>query len=234
MADIPAEQLKGMIYAIEQGLRLKHKMSWIARAFKSGSSITRISDVLIKKGLVNGSRRTVMSSVTYSLKGYGGEISLSPIGEYSGLMEPKEYEGAWKQHNKETSVAWNREMQERGIGLAGMTLEQRRETGRKSGLKQLEGRIGIHAQTPEERRIAQKLGLIAQGKTPWENEEMQYCFELSQKLKYQKGKTRVDWIAISEEVNGKYHHGSSVRDNRSVAKASKRYEQNIQNMGDRL
>jgi hypothetical protein len=209
MADISPEQVKGMIYSIEQGLRLRQEMPWIADAFKAGASINRISDVLRKKGLVNGTKRTVIGSVTYALKGYDGNNLSSRIAPYDGFFDQEEYNDLWNQHNR------------------GTTREMGRKFGRTNGLNALEKKTGIHAQTPEERLEAIRLGLIAQGKLPWKEEEIRDCFELSQKPEYRKGESRTNWIEISRKVNEKYHGGKNVRSNRAVAKAALRHKENL-------
>ena len=159
------------------------------------------------------------------LQGYNRNVSFSETGEYSGLISKDEYLSLVQQHNSQSTTEWNKQMQERGMGVTAITREQRQAIGRRSGLKQFENKIGIHAQTTEERRNCNRKALIAQGKTPWEDNEMRYCYELSLQDGFRRGATRTNWEDIAIIVNKEYHEGKEVRDNRSVAKAAKRWEE---------
>lgn len=224
-ADISGAQKRAILYAIETGLQLRNSSPWIAEEFREGKSISQIAQDERVATDFNGSKKTLYGAVRFALRGYNGNVPFSEIGKYFGLINEEEYLSLVQQHNSQSSIEWNRQMQEKGVGVTAITREQRQEIGRRSGLKQLENKIGIHAQTPEERREVARLGLITQGKTPWENEEMRYCYELSLQDRFRRGATRTNWQDITVIVNSKYHDGKEVRDNKAVAKAAKRWEE---------
>ncbi|MBI2499171.1 hypothetical protein HYV88_02925 [Candidatus Woesearchaeota archaeon] len=223
-ANLSGAQRRAILYAIEKGLELRNSCPWIADEFRQGKSISALAqDERIKKSF-NGSIKTLYRALSLALGGYNREVSFSEIQQYSGLIPNEEYLSLIQEHNKQSTNEWNKQMQERGIGLAAMTRKQRQEIGRRSGLKQLENKIGIHAQTLEERKLIIKKALVAQGKTPWENDEMKHCYELSLQERFRKS-SRVNWEDIAVSVNQKYHAGKSLRDNRAVAKAAKKWEE---------
>jgi len=224
-ADISGAQRRAILYAIKKGLELGNSCQWIAEEFREGKSIEKITQDERISDCFNGSRKTLYAAVRFALQGYNGNISFSKIGEYSGLISKDEYLSLVQQHNSQSTTEWNKQMQELGVGITALTREQRQEIGRRSGLKQLENRIGIHAQTLEERREAVRLALIAQGKIPWKDDETKCCYELSLQDIFRK-ETRTNWQGIAVIVNKEYHDGKEVRNNRAVAKAAKRWEQN--------
>ncbi len=79
--------------------------------------------------------------------------------------------------------------QQLGVGIHSQTPEERREIasigGQVSGNMTLELGIGIHSQTAEERDDARRKGIIARGEMPWSEEEKEYLSSLCQDPAYQ-------------------------------------------------
>lgn len=71
--------------------------------------------------------------------------------------------------------------------------------------------------SPEERKAASDRALIAQGKTPFTDEEEEFIQELAEDPRYRRGE-RVNAAGITEEVNRKFHGGKQVRTARGVTK----------------
>ena len=100
------------------------------------------------------------------------------------------------------------------------------QCGRKGGRKTYEERLGIHGRTAEQMsedgRKAGRKGAIAQGKTPWSDEEKEFAYLLSQEQEYQHpngsnnpGKSNNELIAFA--LNIEYHGCKEVRSTQAVA-----------------
>jgi len=74
----------------------------------------------------------------------------------------------------------------------------------------------------EQRREATRKGIIARGRIPWSEEEIETICSKAQDPKYQEGETRIKTSLIAEELNRECHQNKNVRTSRTVG--SKLYE----------
>ena len=93
-------------------------------------------------------------------------------------------------------------------GIFSRSKEKMKEDGIKGGKRLYELGLGIHAQSGEEKRKFNKMGLLARGYTPFSDEEKRYFFELCENPRYQHSigarKGRPDYRLISEEIEKRY------------------------------
>ncbi len=230
MSTLSKGQMSAMVYAVEKGFELRDSCPWIADDFRNGKSISQISKNPRIKNIVNGTLGTIIGAVRFALRGYEGEVDISEIRGYSGLMESQEeYAQIVRKHNVQSSHEFGIERYLEGIGIADMTPKQRKKVGRDSGLERFKEGSGIHApQTYKEQRAISRLGVLAQGKIPWPDEEMADCYEFSQQKRFKIGpQSQTNWVELVRLVNQKHHGGREIRTNRGAEKAARRWRKHL-------
>jgi len=184
-------QVSAIKLTLMLGEQLQREMPGIVDDYRRGSSTL---DIAIKYGLDKkyGIVRKMAGNVVYrALAGYKGDFKILDLQAYEGLISGKELKELRAKNNSE--LWW----------LIGTVMK---EQGK-----------GIHAQTPEERREAIRLGHIAKGNAPWSDEEIRYALSLAQQPAYQRI-TRINCKKVSAEINAKYHGGKLVRKPRNFMK----------------
>jgi hypothetical protein len=127
-------------------------------------------------------------------------------------------------------------------GVHALTHDQRVANGKlfgsKAGRKAYELGVGIHSLDSEGKRVASKLAVIAQGKTPWKERETtesycrlsehEYAYMLSQnnQYQYQSGRwaKKPNMALIAKELNRIYHEDQPIRDAIKVQLALKYFK----------
>lgn len=232
MRQTPSQnQVKAMVYSTQKGRELREECLWIEDLFRSGIPVTKIAEEPRIRERVHGSKRTIEKALAYALKGYTGNIQLSEIQPYEGLIPLNQYNKLVSLIRAQNAVKVYEEMQRQGRGLVAITLEKRQEMGRKNGTNLYKKGLGIHAQTYEQRRANLRLAVIGRGRTPWEDRELAFVYELSQDSRYHIG-TQFNLKKLTSEVNAKFHKGQVVRKSRGVHNAIKRWEAHLKRIGN--
>lgn len=108
---------------------------------------------------------------------------------------------------------------EKSKGIHGLSKEQRvlngRKGGKKSGAITLQNKLGIHAQTIEEKRNFARMAVEAKGFVLWNKEAIDYLISLvaNPNYKYPEGHNHSglpNWQKITEELNSKYEMNRTV------------------------
>jgi hypothetical protein len=109
---------------------------------------------------------------------------------------------------------------ELGVGIHGMSREQRIENAGKAGRRAVELGVGIHEMTREQRVEHARKITIGKGLVPWDSEESEYVYILSQRPEYRiqkgPGKGKINARLIAKEINESYHNGNPIRSRNSI------------------
>ena len=162
------------------------------------------------------SQRVAITAVSAALRGCSN--STLGLNSLKGLLDTEEADELLKKHRQD----YNRRAVKNGIGLYGLSSEERIKNskigGSKSGKKNLELYI---LSKPEIHKAVSRKGVIARGKVPWKEREITptYCrlsekeftLMLYQSEKYQTWQRRHNIEKIKEKVNEVYHNDEPVR-----------------------
>lgn len=178
------ERIGAIVRSLDVGLQLQKDFPEIADDYRGGMFISEITskyDLCSKYGY---NREVIKTAVKYALKGHGGGLMRD---SFDGLLEEGELERLAREHKKRSGT----QLYDRGLGIHGVTSEQKAEWGRRShklklgvhartkeqmskdAMKAYEMRVGIHALTREQRvenagkagRRARELGVGIHGMT---------------------------------------------------------------------
>ena len=124
-------------------------------------------------------------------------------------------------------------MFEARVGLFGRTHVEHQEDGRRGGA--IGGRLsyergtGVHAQTPEERRISGVRSAIARGKTVWLDDERKMAYELSQDPYFKDNLKVSKYTKIAQALNGLYHNCEEIRTAEAARAQILKYKKTLEN-----
>jgi hypothetical protein len=202
--NLSAEQKAGIKFSIEIGKQIKQSCPEIAMDYINGASTAELVvkyDILKRFNVENMS--TAQRAVGNALKGYSGTFGLS----YPGLIkDPEIIKTIGKKHQKQAGEF----SRDRGLGVFGMSEEQKKQVGSRSGMVLYQTRKGIHAQSAEERSRIGKMAVISKGFIPLSKEAEAFIRGLDlNSTEYAMGK-KVNAKKIAEEVNTKFYDGKDV------------------------
>ena len=221
--ELSSDQIGAIRHSIEIGSLLVNDHPEIAKLYRDGMTHSGIAENLDVKGKYDiSSDKVAVISIYRAITGHADGFKIEP---YDGLISDlDELAGLEYEHYAENG----RKSAELGLGIHGLTPEQKSEYGiiggRIGGRKSAELGLGIHALTPEQRleysskggRKAAELGLgIHSLQTSWSKEETGYAHLLSlePEFQHQKGphKGKGDYKTIAQVLNEDYHNGEDVR-----------------------
>ena len=188
-------QRGGIKYSITIARLLQDEKPEIAGLYLQGHTLDDLARRYSLETEYSVSESTATNAVRIALRGYDGELSDVISAEpFIGLLSVNQYDGIARSHQV--------------------------QSGRRAKRKN----SGIHGLTTGQQREANQSALIAQGKTPWGDDELEIAYALSQDPEYRtKTGTQLNGKRIAHEINRKFHGGKPVRNSRSALKAAKRY-----------
>jgi len=251
--ELSPEQITAIKHSLRIGVLLVNEHPEIANMYREGLTHPEIAEKLnVKVNYGARSDKVAKDSIYRAITGHAGGFDLDA---YDGLIQDvDELVRLGYEHN----IKHGSKVTELGLGIHGLTLEQRSEYGRKSaelglgihgtnpetgeryvveggrigGRKLSELGLGIHSLTEEERREVRRKGALAKGLTPWEGEETESAYSLSLESEYQhqKGrqKGRSDNKKIAERLNEDYHGGGGIRNAESVSDKLYKYRKTLE------
>lgn len=166
--------------------------------YRGGLTLPEIGNYLAKDGLKGNSLDQVAGRM---IRGHQGGFKIKP---FEGLIPDKEER---KKIAREHRIASNEISYENGVGMHGMTLEDRRESG--------SGMFGLDS--TERSKLANKM-VLARGAIPWTHiiskstgvNEEQYLLQLANsndyKIKTGQNAGKRDCARITKELNIQYNH----------------------------
>lgn len=209
---ISSNQKLAIGYAVEKGLELQEKVPRIADEFCYGKTLAELAEDAEVKTIVRGVKDTRIRAVSYALKGNE---------EYSGLIDKEKYKLIWNEHLRAHAASLHEQMRANGTGIYNPNKEERKrfiegivKTQKKKG-------VGIHGQTVDERREASRLAVLASGRTPWEDEVLDYCYQ-----RYNDPNLE-NLQQIADEINAKYYDGKDLRSADGVSRAIVRWRRHL-------
>lgn len=184
-------QLGGMISSIQTGKRLQIDHPEIAEMYRDGLSRRSIADRLNVGDEYSVTTTTAEMSVHYALTGYDGNYDLHES-SFKGIIPDDERGEIAKKHRKDAASSIGSYCVEHGVGIHGMTQEQRDEM------------------------------LIRRGIKPAVLGEQEFIFESSSNPDYFHDEThnsrgKPSYQKIADATNQKFHNGESVRNKGYVA-----------------
>lgn len=152
---------------------------------------------LTQKMIAEKHRIKNKTAIHFALNGYDGSFLLAKrMDSYPGLIADKEeLERLARKHSKDALMV--------------------------SGQEQKKMKIGIHAQTREEKIKNGRDSARAKGLVPFSDKEYKFIFEMGQKNEFKRGKI-TDAKKLAAATNKKFHRGRQVRTRRTVTKALRR------------
>jgi len=141
-------------------------------------------------------------------------------GGTNAFAQNKGIHGRSLEQMRADGIKGGRSSYEQGKGIHAQTPEERKKIGLIGGEKVYKEGKGIHARTPEQMTKHGQMGglkaTISKGQVPWEDEEKQFVYGLSQNPDYQRG-IRTDLEKINKEVNDRWHDGRKIRTNNAIS-----------------
>ena len=190
--DLTDEQIRAIRLISELGLRLQRDLPEIVEDYRRGMFALEIVSKYDIISMYGITKNIAKEAVYRALRG-NIETRLG-IKNYGGLLEEDEIEELRMKHFLRRGRIGARRILELGIGIHGRTSEQKNEDLRKA--------------------------TIGRGETPWEPEEIEFAYQLSQDPNYRLfGRYIQDKInskLIAERINKKYHRGIKVRTSISI------------------
>lgn len=226
--DLNPQQYAAILRSIRLGRTLQIDHPNIAELYRQGDSQDGLVRKLNLEDNYGVTRFVAMTAIHYALKGHDKEFVGSDLSNYDGLMTAEEMEDLAKKHNSASA----RELHKQKKGMFGRDKQKHSQDSIHAGNITLEKRVGIHAQSNEEKKKAGLKGLKTQGNLPYSDEEIEYAYALTLNEEYQHspesafgriiGKPNMSLIA--SELNQKYHNGKQIRTVRAVEAAISRYK----------
>lgn len=212
------KQIAAINLAKRLGKKIAQDYPQIAEDYRRGSTIKKIAE---NYGFA-GEYRLITGKNTWNCLVSALEI----------LIPEEERQVLGRQHMQMTG----KKGYEESKGIFSLRVEELGEARRKGGL--ISGRIngrevykekkGIHAQSKEEKRKFGKIGILAQGRKPFSDNEKIYFFELCESLEYQykfgRQKGKPNYRSVSEGLERKFGIKRSVITLTSLMSKSKKEE----------
>jgi len=228
------EQVGAITRSIKLGRTLQKEHPEIADiyGYYSQTDIPNMLDIQSKYSVGDSVART---GVFYAINGYEEGFGIEG---YVGLITDEE---ELKRLGREHMVQGGQKGGQKGglklfeqrKGIHGRTAEQMSKDGREAGLiggqTTYEQGIGVHGRTAEQHSEDSLKGAIAKGQTPWDDEEKEFAYILSQEPEYQRG-SRANNELIALELNILYHDCKEVRSTKAVQVQLTRYRKYLVDM----
>lgn len=217
------KQIVAIRKSLELATQLQRDFPEIADDFRNG---VYTSEIVSKYNLIQRygvSREVAQGAVYRALRGYKGGFGLD---SYNGLINEGELEKLSKEHQSRSGSYFGPITYEKRLGIFSIPEEEMKDickkAGKIGGKKIVELRLGIHGRTLEQMSEDGKTAVIARGQVPWEHNEGEYAYNLSQRSAYRiqkgPGKGKINTKLIAEEINEFYHNGNPVRSRVSIKK----------------
>jgi hypothetical protein len=217
--------------SISLGRQLNQDHPELLTMYRSGSTLNQISEKLELCAVYNVTPEVARGAVSHALRGHKGQNNLPA---YAGLASPEELDRLTAEHKLQGFLradlpkhmdSAQATARSRGVAIYGIPKERLRKLGRAgggiSGKHNLDRKIGIFSLKGEELSEVSRMGVIASGKTPWMQgdlnrpSELDFALMLSEMLEYRhqgdKSEGRPNWRLIAETVNQGYHQGRGIR-----------------------
>ena len=204
-------QRVAIIYSILRGREIQQSFPEVAEDYRQGLSLRQIVEKHNIDSKFNLKKQTAFLAVHRALWGFKGEMKITNQPPYPGLITNKEELSAiGEDHSRKHGEQIGKRMKAEGGGFFAFSKKEQKEVGKKSGKANFIAKVGIHAQTPQERTALGLLALKARGVTPLSDEENILLKELLSSSEYRKGKV-TDIEKITQTLNNKFHNGNPIR-----------------------
>jgi|SRR3989344_7119785 len=220
--DLTRDQYTAIQGVINAGRKIAESHPEVAEHYISGRTQREITDLFdFQLKFPRLTRRNVQNAVSYALRGHQGNFD---IPAYDGLInDQSELERLAYEHHVESG----RRLAQNGKGVHGLSYEEKRvictRAGKVGGLVNKLNGTGLFGRSQERMIKDGKKGAIGNGYTPWETDEVEYAYQLSQDPAYAHG-SKVSNAKIAEEINRAYHKGERIRNSNAVKVAVRRYK----------
>lgn len=221
-AALSDQQISAIKYSIEIAKIIQIQFPNIANEYHSGDSLLILNQKYHIDELFSIKPKTAQEAIRIAIGGYQGQLEMLNIPPFIGMIPFDEFKRIGKKHNIDNSKKIGIEYHKHGKGIFSINKEERIKIGKKSAKKLLELKTGIHAQTPEQRRLLGQKTIIAQGGIIYSQEEFEYIKLLASDKLYQKGKL-IKAAAIAKKVNEKFHQSKEIRNGNKIKKIISRY-----------
>lgn len=197
-----SKQKANLRYQLERARDVVENYPEVGDMFKAGKTYPQIGKYLKEVGIEGNSLDQVAGR---AIRGYDGGLGIEP---FVGLIPDK---GERQKIAKEHIIAANREAYKNGIGIHGMSSEDRVKSG-----------SGMHAKNKEERSRLAKEMVRVRGDIPWDGEispntlmseeEFMIRLTMNEEFKIQSGSNtgKVSWSDVIRAIDGEYHHNRSI------------------------
>ncbi len=222
-ADLSDTQKAAIIYSIELAKKIQVQFPKIADEYRTGFSLSVICNTYSIDQLFGVKPKTAQEAIRIALGGYTGSFLMSDIEPFKGMIPVEEFKEIGKAHNIENSRAIGIQYRDEGRGIFKLTKEERSAIGKKSAQKQMDLKIGIHAQTLEQKRVLGQKAIEAQGGTIYSDEEISFIQKLANDPLYKNHRSEVKVSALAEKVNEIFHKNKLVRNGNKITKVILRY-----------
>tara|TARA_Y100000310_G_scaffold323165_1_gene383170 strand:- start:7279 stop:8166 length:888 start_codon:yes stop_codon:yes gene_type:complete len=158
--DLSSKQVAAIKLGIELGRTLQEEHPEIAEMYRGGKSQLQIARELGISETYGVSERIASAAIHKTLNGHNGNFRYP---EYPGLITDElELEKLAQEHIRENGKVRGDNNRIEQKGIFAQTIEERRELGRTSGLKNYANKTGYHGRTKEQRiKDARKGGRTA-------------------------------------------------------------------------
>lgn len=233
--EISQEKYNAIQYSIRIGRQLINDHPEMADMYREGMSHPKIAEILevkVNHGIFSDG--IAVSSIGYAIKGHDGSFG---VDAYGGLIQDEDELRRLKyEHAASLGRINGINLAKLGLGCHGINSTTGEkysvEGGRKGGIKGGRKVAGLINQKTGLRFVVEGgiKGILAQGKTPWTEEEREHAYLLSldSEYKYQKGKRIIpDIKKIVEILNNTYHNSEDIRNVPAVRNTISRYKKSL-------
>lgn len=204
------------VVAIAMSLKLSREMlpyaDRMAQLYRDGRSYEEIGSLFFPE---SDYPAMIHSAIRRLFGGHPGGMGIEA---FEGIIPKEELRSLERAHK----AANGNRMYSEGKGIYSLTREQTSKNGeiggRKSGMKSVREKTGIHALTSEERAENSRRLHESRGVVLWRDEELATADRYSQMPQY-----RRNFSALANRVNLDYHQGKEVRDAGTIRSALARY-----------